>query len=252
MGFAGDMRWCCAALYCRLLFILSRRFFRSSRLAAGEAERVCACVGEWECALWSCWYSSLDSLSWESLLWSMSVEEATDGLEDSREEMGGRCWGSSSLPTTPCCRLRDERLGEMICLQSEQHLDTSLFFLLEWHIQYTCTVWMHRIQQNCIGQGCMNVFTNSGGVFQALSLSEDLESLVVNSWFQLFIVTAQTGVHAMLRDHCSDTNTHQCYHTLLTSFWPTCTLQRPAVPAEVWIRALPSLSDSMTRRPRST
>lgn len=104
------MRWCCGAPYCRLLFILSRRFFRSSRLAAGEAERVCACVGEWVC---SCWYSSLDSLSWDSLLWSISVEEATDGFEDSREEMGGRCWGSSSLPMTPCWRLRDERLGEI-------------------------------------------------------------------------------------------------------------------------------------------
>lgn len=103
------------------------------------------------------------------------------------------------------------------------------FFLLEWHIQYTCTVWMHRIQQNRIGQEFESVFTNSGGVFQALSLSEDLESLVVNSWFQLFIVTAQTGVHAMLRDHCSDNHTPVLPHTphfILT--YSTFTLPAPS------------------------
>lgn len=51
--FMDEMGQRFSALHCRLLFILSRRFFRSSRLAAGEAERVRACVGE--CTLCSCW-----------------------------------------------------------------------------------------------------------------------------------------------------------------------------------------------------
>lgn len=102
-------------LHCRLLFILSRRFFRSSRLAAGEAERVRACVGE--CTLCSCWYSSLDSLSCDSLLWSISVEEATDGFEDRSEEMGGRCWDSSSLPPRPCCKRREV----LISIRTKSH-----------------------------------------------------------------------------------------------------------------------------------
>lgn len=95
--------------HCRLLFIRSRRFFRSSRLAADEEEErpLPPWVGEWACALCSCWYSSRDSLSCDSLLWSMSVEEATDGLDDSSEEMAGRCRGSSS-PLIPWSGRRRE------------------------------------------------------------------------------------------------------------------------------------------------
>lgn len=88
--------------HCSLLFIRSRRFFRSSRLPAGEAERVCARVGE--SALRSCWYCSRDSFSCDSLLCSMSVDDTTAGLDIS--EMVGCCcccWGSSSLLFRPAC-----------------------------------------------------------------------------------------------------------------------------------------------------
>jgi hypothetical protein len=39
-----------------------------------------------------CWCCSRDSRSWESLLWSMSVEEATGGIDglESKEVSGGR------------------------------------------------------------------------------------------------------------------------------------------------------------------
>lgn len=58
---------------------------------AGELERGWAWGWAWPGELCSCWYSSLDSFSWDSLLCSMSVEDATAGLGDSSEEMGALC-----------------------------------------------------------------------------------------------------------------------------------------------------------------
>lgn len=87
------------ASHCSLLFIRSRRFFRSSRSPAGEAERVFARVGE--SALRSCWYCSRDSFSCDSLLCSMSVDETTAGLDIN--EMVGCCWDSPSPLLRPAC-----------------------------------------------------------------------------------------------------------------------------------------------------
>lgn len=50
-GFSGIQG--ALVFYCLLLFIRSSRFFRSSRLAEGEAERVCVGEGAW--AVCSCW-----------------------------------------------------------------------------------------------------------------------------------------------------------------------------------------------------
>lgn len=82
-------------LYLRLLFILSSLFFKSSILAAAEEgeARVVPMPEEW---VWlesrsRCWYCSRDSRSWESLLWSISVEDATVGSAglESKDVRGG-------------------------------------------------------------------------------------------------------------------------------------------------------------------
>lgn len=92
---------CLLHLYLRLLFILSNLFFKSSILAAAEEgeARVVPMPEEW---VWlesrsRCWYCSRDSRSWESLLCSISVEDATVGSAglESRDVRGG---------LSSCCR----------------------------------------------------------------------------------------------------------------------------------------------------
>lgn len=79
-------------LHLRLLFILSSLFFKSSMLAVEEEEVTVPEEWVWLESRSECWCCSRDSRSWESLLWSMSVEEATVGTAglESKEVKGGR------------------------------------------------------------------------------------------------------------------------------------------------------------------
>lgn len=79
-------------LHLRLLFILSSLFFKSSMLAVEEDVVTASEEWVWLESRSECWCCSLDSRSWESLLCSMSVEEATVGTAGlaSTEVSGGR------------------------------------------------------------------------------------------------------------------------------------------------------------------
>ena len=90
-------------LHLRLLFILSSLFFKSSKLAV-EGDEVMGPAGwVWLGSGSECWCCSRDSRSWESLLCSMSVEEATVGTAglESKELNGGR---SSCCREERCCQ----------------------------------------------------------------------------------------------------------------------------------------------------